>query len=60
MTDEQLVEKMCDEIRSGQCVDDVVDRYCVCGSPELRQKLIDGIREIVGRKMIEQTMDSLC
>ena len=37
-------------------IEKVVDMYCTCKTPKLRQQLIAGIRQIGGRDMIEIAM----
>ena len=56
MNGEVLIDKMVKEIKAGVNVEEVVDRYCACATPGLRQQLIDGIRQIVGKDMIERAM----
>lgn len=56
MTGDILLAMMARDLRAGMKVDDVVDRYCTCSTPELRQKIIDRIRIIVGYDMINKAM----
>lgn len=42
-----IMKKMVHELENGVSVEEVVDKYTVCASPELRQKLINGLTEIV-------------
>lgn len=37
---------MVQDIKAGKNIEDVVDTYCTCRTPSLRQRLIDGIRKI--------------
>lgn len=56
MNGEVLLDRMVREIKAGKDIGEVVDRYCTCGNPRLRQQLIDGIRQIVGNDMIQKAM----
>lgn len=56
MNAEQIIERMVREIKAGIAIEQVVDRSCTCATPELRLKLIDGIRQIVGKEMIEKAL----
>lgn len=56
MKAEQLIIQMVEECKAGVAIEDVVDRSCICATPELRQALIDGIRQIVGNDMIRKAM----
>ena len=56
MNGEELIAKIVEELKAGVNVEEVVDRYCACATPGLRQQLIDGIRQIVGKDMIEKAM----
>lgn len=51
---DELMQKIVDEIREGKPIEEVVDRYVNCATPEMRQKVIDGIRENIER--IKKTM----
>lgn len=52
-----LIEKMVDELKAGANIEKVVDKYCTCKTPRLRQKLIDGIRKIVSHNTKEKTIN---
>lgn len=56
MKDVILVVRMARDVKAGKDIEEVVDRYCTCRTPQLRQKLIDGIRQMVGNDMIEKAM----
>lgn len=56
MTGEMLVARMVMDIKDGKDIEKVVDRYCTCRTPQLRQQLISGIRQMVGNDMIEKAM----
>ena len=56
MTAEVLVARMVRDVKAGKCIEEVVDRYCTCRTPKIRHQLIDGIRQIVGKDMIEKAM----
>lgn len=56
MTGEVLLARMVRDVKAGKDIEKVVDRYCTCRTPRLRQQLIDGIRQIVGNDMIEKAM----
>ena len=56
MNSEELIARIARDVRAGKSIEQVVDRYVTCATPELRQQLIDGIRQIVGRHMIEKAM----
>lgn len=56
MTREVLLARMVRDLKAGKDIEKVVDRYVECKTPELRQKLIGGIRQIVGNDLIEKTM----
>lgn len=46
---ESLMNQMIAELNKGVEVEDVVDKYIKCETPELRQKTIDGINNIRNR-----------
>ena len=46
---ESLMNQMIAELNKGVEVEDVVDKYIKCETPELRQKTIDGINKIRNR-----------
>lgn len=56
MTGEILVARMVRDVKAGKDIEKVVDRYCTCRTPQLRQQLIAGIRQIVGKDMIEKAI----
>ena len=56
MKGEVLITKMVHDVKAGKDIEKVVDMYCTCKTPKLRQQLIAGIRQIVGRDMIEKAM----
>ena len=56
MNGEVLIARMVRDVRAGKNIEQVVDRYITCATPELRQQLIDGIRQIVGKDMIQKAM----
>lgn len=56
MTGEVLMARMVRDIKAGKDIEKVVDSYCICRTPRLRQQLIDGIRQIVGNYMIKKAM----
>lgn len=43
------MRRMADDLRSGLPAEEVVDMYVTCASPELREKLIDGVKEIIAK-----------
>ena len=49
ITADDIMRRMVDDLRSGLPVEEVVDMYVACASPELREKLIDGLKEIVAK-----------
>lgn len=53
---EILIHRMVKEIKAGVDIEEVVDRYCTCSTPKLRQQLIGRIRQMVGNDMIEKAM----
>ena len=44
---EEIIEKMVIDIINGVSVEKVADKYVVCANPDLRKKLIDGLKSIV-------------
>ena len=49
MTDkeeEDMIEKMLIDLHNGVSVEEVADKYVTCDTPELRQKLIEGMKAI--------------
>ena len=56
MKGEVLIAKMVRDVKAEKDIEKVVDIYCTCKTPKLRQQLIAGIRQIVGRDMIEKAM----
>ena len=42
-----LLMKIVAEIRAGEDVEETVDKYISCETPELRQQVIDGINEMI-------------
>lgn len=56
MKGEVLIARMVRDVKAGKDIEKVVDMYCWCKTPKLRQQLIAGIRQIVGKDMIEKTM----
>lgn len=56
MNGEVLIARMVRDIKAGKNIEQVVDGYVTCATPELRQQLIDGIRQIVGKDMIQKAM----
>lgn len=46
-------EKIYTEKESGGNVDEIVDKYVDCKTPELRQQVISGIRQMVGNHMLD-------
>lgn len=56
MTGEVLLARMVRDLKAGKDIEKVVDQYCTCRTPRLRQQLIDGIRKIVGNDMIKKAM----
>ena len=45
--------KMVAEVKAGGNVEEIVDRYVDCKTPELRQQVISGIRQMVGNHMLD-------
>ena len=41
------------EVKAGGNVEEIVDRYVDCKTPELRQQVISGIRQMVGNHMLD-------
>lgn len=56
MNGEELIERMVRDVKAGKDIEKTVDMYCRCKTPKLRLQLIAGIRQIVGRDMIEKAM----
>ena len=56
MNGEVLIARMVRDVKAGKDIEEVVDMYCTCKTQKLRQQLIAGIRQIVGRDMIEKAM----
>jgi hypothetical protein len=56
MSGEDLMYRMVRDLKAGKNIEQVVDRYCKCRTPQLRQQLIAGIRQIVGKDMIQKAM----
>lgn len=56
MNGEVLIARMIRDVKAGKDIEEVVDMYCTCKTQKLRQQLIAGIRQIVGRDMIEKAM----
>ncbi len=56
MNGEVIIARMVRDVKAGKDIEKVVDMYCTCKTPKLRQQLIDGIRQMVGRDMIEKAM----
>ena len=56
MNGEVLIARMVRDVKAGKNIEQVVDMYVTCATPELRQQLIDGIRQIVGKDMIQKAM----
>lgn len=56
MNGEVLIARMVRDVKAGKDIEKTVDMYCTCKTPELRLQLIAGIRQIVGRDMIEKAM----
>ena len=56
MSGEDLMYRMVRDLKAGKDIEQVVDRYCKCRTPQLRQQLIDSIRQMVGKDMIEKAM----
>jgi len=59
MNGEVLIARMVRDIKAGRNIEQVADSYCTCKTPELRQMLIDRIRQIVGTDMIEKAIATL-
>ena len=51
-----LMERLVEDIAAGVDMETVVDKYVKCQTPELRQQLIDGLRRLVGDRMISQSL----
>ena len=45
--DEGLMKQMVNELREGRNVEEVVDKYVTCSTPELRNELITEIKKMV-------------
>ena len=56
MNGEVLLARMVRDLKAGKNIEQVVDKYCKCRTPQLRQQLIAGIRQIVGKDMIQKAM----
>lgn len=41
------------EVKAGGNVEEIVDKYVNCKTPELRQQVISGIRQMVGNHMLD-------
>lgn len=50
---DELMEKIVAEVKAGGNVEEIVDKYVNCKTPELRQQVIDGIRQMVGNHMLD-------
>lgn len=42
-----VLEKIVNDIKAGGNVEEIVDKYVTCKTPELRQQVIDGINEMI-------------
>lgn len=49
----KLLNDMIDEIKAGGNIEEIVDKYADNPSPELRQQLIDGLRQAVDNHMLK-------
>lgn len=49
----ELLAKIVSEAKVGGNVEEIVDKYVDCKTPELRQYVIDGIRQMVGNHMLD-------
>ncbi len=56
MNGEVLIARMVRDVKAGKDIEKVVDMNCTCKTQKLRLQLIAGIRQIVGRDMIEKAM----
>ena len=56
MNGEVLLARMVRDLKAGKNIEEVVDRYCKCRTPQLRQQLVDSIRQMIGNDMIEKAM----
>lgn len=56
MNGEVLIARMVRDVKAGKNIEKTVDMYCTCKTPKLRLQLIAGIRQILGRDMIEKAM----
>lgn len=52
-TESELLNDMMDEIKAGGNIEEIVDKYTDNPSPELRQQIIDGLRQVVGNHMLK-------
>lgn len=50
---DDLMAKMVAEVKAGGNIEEIVDKYVNCKTPELRQQVIDGIRQMVGNHMLD-------
>lgn len=50
---DELMSKIVAEVKAGGNVEEIVDKYVNCKTPELRQQVIDGIRQMVGNHMLD-------
>ena len=58
MNGEVLLARRVRDVKAGKDIEEVVDRYCKCRMPQLRQQLIDSIRQMIGNDMIEKAMST--
>ena len=47
------MRKIVDEVKAGVDIEEIVYKYVSCATPEMRQEVIDGIKDIRDRHSID-------
>ena len=50
---DELMKKIVEEVKAGGDIEEIVDKYVSCATPEMRQEVIDGIKDIRDRHSID-------
>ena len=50
---DELMRKIVEEVKAGGDIEEIVDKYVNCATPEMRQEVIDGIKGIRDRHSID-------
>ena len=48
-----VIEKIVNDIKAGGNIEEIVDKYVTCKTPELRQQVIDGINEMIEKHSLD-------